>query len=80
MQGNPLRASDLRVHNQNMVLSLIHASKNLGTSQSEVVQKTGLKAPTIFRIFSSLEEEGLIVPAQSNGEETVAKKGRRPVL
>lgn len=42
MQGNPLRASDLRVHNQNMVLSLIHASKEAGTSQSEVVQKTGL--------------------------------------
>lgn len=80
MQGNPLRASDLRVHNQNMVLALIHASKNLGTSQSEVVQKTGLKAPTIFRIFSSLEEEGLILPAQGNYEEAVAKKGRRPVL
>ena len=80
MQGNPLRASDLRVHNQNMVLSLIHASKEAGTSQSEVVQKTGLKAPTIFRIFTSLEEEGLIVPAQGNTEDVVAKKGRRPVL
>ena len=80
MQGNPLRASDLRVHNQNMVLALIHASKNLGISQSEVVQKTGLKAPTIFRIFSSLEEEGLILPAQGNYEEAVARKGRRPVL
>ncbi|HPE92629.1 MULTISPECIES: ROK family transcriptional regulator [unclassified Sphaerochaeta] len=80
MQGNPLRASDLRVHNQNMVLSLIHASRDAGISQSEVVQKTGLKAPTIFRIFTSLEEEGLIVPAQGNAEEIVAKKGRRPVL
>lgn len=75
-----MRASDLRVHNQNMVLSLIHASKNLGTSQSEVVLKTGLKAPTIFRIFSSLEEEGLIASAPSTNEETVAKKGRRPAL
>jgi hypothetical protein len=63
-----------------MVLSLIHASRDAGISQSEVVQKTGLKAPTIFRIFTSLEEEGLIVPAQGNAEEIVAKKGRRPVL
>lgn len=60
MQGNPLRTADLRVHNQNIVLSMIHAAGRQGTSQSEVVHKTGLKAPTIFRIFSSLEEDGLI--------------------
>ncbi|MGE4584517.1 MAG: ROK family transcriptional regulator [Sphaerochaeta sp.] len=80
MQGNPLRAADLRVHNQNIVLSIIHKAGKAGTSQSEVVQQTGLKAPTIFRIFSSLEEDGLIVPLQNAVEDTVAKKGRRPVL
>jgi predicted NBD/HSP70 family sugar kinase len=80
MQGNPLRASDLRVHNQNIVLSRIHASQSMGTSQSEIVQATGLKAPTIFRIFSSLEEEGLIKPIANDIEEgSAAKKGRRPV-
>ncbi|AEV30294.1 transcriptional regulator/sugar kinase [Sphaerochaeta pleomorpha str. Grapes] len=80
MQGNPLRASDLRVHNQNIVLSRIHASQTVGTSQSEIVQATGLKAPTIFRIFSSLEEEGLIRSISNDLEEgALAKKGRRPV-
>jgi predicted NBD/HSP70 family sugar kinase len=80
MQGNPLRASDLRVHNQNIVLSRIHAAQNVGISQSEIVQATGLKAPTIFRIFSSLEEEGLIQSISNELEEgTSAKKGRRPV-
>ena len=80
MTGNPLRASDLRIHNQNMVLSIIHASREVGISQSEVVQGTGLKAPTIFRIFTTLEEEGLIFPIESGGEEPSSKKGRRPVL
>lgn len=80
MQGNPLRAADLRVHNQNIVLSLIHSSGESGTSQSIVVQQTGLKAPTIFRIFSALEEEGLIEAVTAVSEDAVAKKGRRPVL
>ncbi len=80
MQGNPLRAADLRVHNQNMVLSLIHAATPAGISQSEVVQKTGLKAPTIFRIFSSLEEDGLILPLDADAEEVISRKGRRPVF
>jgi len=80
MQGSPLRASDLRVHNQKIVLSLIHATQKVGVSQSEIVQATGLKAPTIFRIFSSLEEEGLITPIANDIEDGVAiKKGRRPV-
>lgn len=80
MQANPMRASDLRVHNQKMVLSIIHASQRIGTSQSEIVQSTGLKAPTIFRIFTALEEEGLIEALSSELEEgAAAKKGRRPV-
>lgn len=79
MQSNPLRASDLRIHNQNMVLSIIHDSRAEGISQSEVVQRTGLKAPTIFRIFTALEEEGLILPVQNNEEDLVVRKGRRPI-
>lgn len=80
MTGNPLRASDLRIHNQNMVLSIIHSSKAAGISQSEVVTRTGLKAPTIFRIFTALEEEGLIYPIEASADDQVGKKGRRPVL
>jgi len=37
MQANPMRASDLRVHNQKMVLSIIHASRREGISQSAPV-------------------------------------------
>jgi predicted NBD/HSP70 family sugar kinase len=52
----------------------------VGASQSEIVQATGLKAPTIFRIFSSLEEDGLIMPISNDLEEgALTKKGRRPV-
>ena len=80
MINDPLRASDLRAHNQNIVLSIIYSAKSHGISQSEVVQKTGLKAPTIFRIFSSLEEDGFILPIISEVEEVgTVKKGRRPV-
>jgi hypothetical protein len=47
--GNPQRSSDLRIHNQRIILSCIYEGR-----------KTGLKAPTIFRIFSYLEEMNLI--------------------
>lgn len=80
MRNDPLRASDLRAHNQNIVLSIIYSSQSQGISQSEIVLKTGLKAPTIFRIFSTLEEEGLIVPLSYEvDEDSTLKKGRRPV-
>lgn len=79
MQDNPLRASDMRLHNKSLVLSRIHASQGRGVSQSELVHETGLKAPTIFRIFSALEEEGLIEPVHGGEEVGLQKKGRRPV-
>ncbi len=79
MQDNPLRASDMRLHNKSLVLSRIHASGIRGISQSELVLETGLKAPTIFRIFSSLEEDGLIVPLPGGEDAPFQKKGRRPV-
>jgi predicted NBD/HSP70 family sugar kinase len=87
---NPLRSQDLRIHNQNIILSRIYEKRHTGISQSELVVETGLKAPTIFRIFSGLEEQGLIevlkVPgasgATSSGgqEESLGRKGRRPVV
>ncbi len=77
-QDNPLRASDVRQHNEKMVLFLIYQAKRDGVSQSEVVQATGLKAPTVFRIFNHLEEDGLIEPLMSQ-PGLALKKGRRPV-
>ncbi len=80
----PLRASDIRQQNEKIVLRLIHDAGAKGISQSEVVLATGLKAPTIFRIFSFLEKSGYIEPIEANSrqdEETrrQEKRGRRPV-
>ncbi|HUX11570.1 MAG TPA: ROK family transcriptional regulator [Spirochaetia bacterium] len=72
---HPLRSNDIREQNEKLVLHLIYS--NRGISQSEVANLTGLKPPTVFRIFSTLEGELLIRPA----DETVItpdKKGRRP--
>jgi len=76
MIGEPLRGNDVREKNEKLVLRIIHKSD--GISQSEVVQMTGLKPPTVFRIFSSLEEGGLI-EAFDKRVEVSERKGRRPV-
>lgn len=78
-QDNPLRAADVRQHNEKMVLFLIYQAKRAGISQSSVVQSTGLKAPTVFRIFTHLEEDGLIEPLSLVLPDNLQKKGRRPV-
>jgi len=82
--SNPLRVSDVRRRNEKLVLRLVHSAGERGASQSEIVQSTGLKAPTIFRIFSYLEEAGyieaLVKPAPNAETDTrQEKKGRRPV-
>jgi predicted NBD/HSP70 family sugar kinase len=84
-QNNPLRSSDLRVHNQKIILSRIYESRNTGISQSKLVAETGLRAPTVFRIFSSLEEQGLIEILDENEgnegiENDIVHRGRRPVI
>jgi predicted NBD/HSP70 family sugar kinase len=89
-QDNPLRSQDLRIHNQNIILSRIYEKRHTGISQSELVVETGLKAPTVFRIFSGLEKQGLIevftAPGSSRAvppadqEESLSRKGRRPVV
>src|SRR6056297_3154103 len=76
MIGEPLRGNDVREKNEKLVLRIIHKSD--GISQSEVVQMTGLKPPTVFRIFSSLEEGGLI-EAFDKKVAASERKGRRPV-
>jgi len=51
---HPERAHLIRQRNERLVLRLIFRSGSL--SQSKAVQHTGLKAPTVFRIFSDLEK------------------------
>lgn len=75
-----LRSNDIRQSNEKLVLNLIF--QNATISQSQVVQQTGLKAPTVFRIFAKLEEAGFIRPCndarppETPGEPD--RKGRRP--
>jgi len=80
MVRHPLRSNDIRERNEKLVLNLIFMNGSM--AQSKVVQETGLKAPTVFRIFAKLEEEGMI--RQCAEEEAVddraatERKGRRP--
>jgi len=78
-EQHPERAHLIRERNQRLVLRLIFRTGIL--SQSKAVQRTGLKAPTVFRIFSDLEREGLIeaVSEPSSRSPKNRKKGRRPV-
>ena len=80
----PLRAADVRRRNKNLILRQIYAARGEGLSQSEAVAATGLKAATVFRIFSSLEEAGCIEPLAAGGSPADGKgrqerKGRRPL-
>jgi predicted NBD/HSP70 family sugar kinase len=76
MKTNPLRSSNIRETNEKLVLGLIHKHGTL--SQSEIVNLTGLKAPTVFRIFSFLEEGGYIKITLDQPVDS-DKKGRKPV-
>lgn len=77
---HPLRSNDIRETNEKLVLNLIFLHQQL--SQSQVVQQTGLKAPTVYRIFAKLEAEQLIqhcgnfVPEEPSAAGE--RKGRRP--
>ena len=73
----PLRGADVRETNEKLVLRLIRQGD--GLSQSEVAQRTGLKPPTVFRIFANLEERKLVRLAPARQRGTGEKKGRRPV-
>ncbi|MGD1818536.1 MAG: ROK family protein [Pleomorphochaeta sp.] len=79
MVKNVMRASDIRTHNINLVLSEIYKCREEGISQSSLVNLTGLKAPTLFRIFSELENRDLIRPIKKEVKEE-GKKGRKPLL
>ncbi|TVR71358.1 MAG: ROK family transcriptional regulator [Spirochaetaceae bacterium] len=75
-----LRSNDIREANEKLVLNLIFQNNTI--SQSQVVQQTGLKAPTVFRIFAKLENAGFIRPCSLENlpDEPIEteRKGRRP--
>ena len=80
MARQPLRSNDIRESNEKLVLHLLFEHESV--SQSRVVQLTGLKAPTVFRIFENLKEDRLIEPCDCEQPESRARerKGRRPVF
>ncbi|MDA3940827.1 MAG: ROK family transcriptional regulator [Spirochaetia bacterium] len=73
---SPLRGDDIRKRNEKLILGLIHKHQNL--SQSEAANITGLKPPTVLRIFGNLENEKLI-KVNKKSSITNEKKGRKPV-
>ena len=77
MEHQPLRSADVRDRNQKLILRLLFQRGAL--SQSQVVAETGLKAPTVFRIFSKLEEEQYIRPCEApESDSELDRRGRRP--
>ncbi len=75
-----LRSNDIRQANEKLVLNLVFQHELI--SQSQVVNLTGLKAPTVFRIFAKLEEAGFIHPCDAeqlrDEPKDPERKGRRP--
>lgn len=74
---SPLRGKDIRKRNEKLILGLIQQNGDL--SQSEAVNLTGLKPPTVLRIFTNLEKDKLIKINKKKSINT-EKKGRRPVF
>ena len=76
----PARATEIRQRNSMLVLSSIYnARNNGGISQTEIITKTGLKAPSVFRIFTMLQEKGYIIPSGKK-DLTESRKGRHPAF
>jgi len=65
----------VRERNEKLVLKMIY--NQTGISQSEISTITGLKPPTVFRIFTSLIERGFIVECDTD-RVMAEKKGRKP--
>ena len=77
---DPVRASDIRHRNIMAVLAAIYASRGRGgASQSDIVNRIGLKAPSVFRIFTYLEQNGYIVQCGTGKAADESRKGRHPV-
>ena len=74
--GGPLRGNDVRARNEKLILELIQTRGEL--SQSEASHETGLRPPTVFRIFTNLEQQAFIVAAEERPVDS-DRRGRRPV-
>lgn len=72
----PIRAADIKELNERHVLGMVFRAGK--ASQSEVALASGLKAPTVFRIFGELERAGLIAPISDPPLLSTDRKGRRP--
>ena len=72
----PARAAEIREKNERLVLGLMFRAGSM--SQSEIAASTGLKAPTVFRIFGELERSRLISPVDPPEGVSLDRKGRRP--
>jgi N-acetylglucosamine repressor len=72
----PARAAEIREKNERLVLGLMFRAGSM--SQSEIAAATGLKAPTVFRIFGELERLGLIKQVDPPEGVSLDRKGRRP--
>lgn len=72
----PARAAEIREKNERLVLGLMFRAGRM--SQSEIAVSTGLKAPTVFRIFGELERLGLIAQVDPPDGVFLDRKGRRP--
>lgn len=73
----PIRAADIKERNERLVLNMVFRSSC--ASQSQVVRATGLKAPTVFRIFAELQRLGLIAPLDAPPPAAADHKGRKPI-
>ncbi|AFG36234.1 ROK family transcriptional regulator [Spirochaeta africana] len=82
MKRRPIRHTDIRLNNERLILQL--AFQHGTISQSMVVKHTGLKAPTVFRIFAKLSEAGFISQCEDSASIDQGippdRKGRRPNL
>lgn len=72
-----LRGTDIRTRNEKLVLYEIFRAD--GISQPEIAQRTGLRPPTVLRIFGKLIDRGLITRCgkQRNSPD---RRGRRPTF
>jgi predicted NBD/HSP70 family sugar kinase len=75
VNGKPLRSNDIREQNEKLVLQIIY--RHDGISQSQVANVTGLKPPSVFRIFSNLQERGVIEECPPP-EGAAERMGRKP--
>jgi predicted NBD/HSP70 family sugar kinase len=74
-QVQALRGKDIRNRNEKLVLYQIF--RGSGVSQPEIAEITGLRPPTVLRIFSNLIDRGLIINCDER-RTSPDRRGRKP--